>query len=73
MFMCVYDVCAVVDILKMRNILLFSEISTQPFVTNFDVNDASGEFIHIMKQPDSKILSPYIISAYELRNITLAG
>ena len=37
-----------------------------------DVNDVSDEFIRIVKQTDSKILSNYIISAYELRNVTLA-
>ena len=37
-----------------------------------DVNDASDEFIRIVKQSDSKILSNYIISAHELRNVTLA-
>ena len=35
-------------------------------------NDASDEFIRIVKQIDSKILSNYIISAYELKNVTLA-
>ena len=38
-----------------------------------NVNDATDEFIRIMKHSDSKILSNYIISAYELRNVTLAN
>ena len=37
-----------------------------------NINDPTDEFIRIMKQSDSKILSNYIISAYELRNVTLA-
>ena len=37
-----------------------------------NINDATDEFIRIMKQSDSKILSNYTISAYELRNVTLA-
>ena len=37
-----------------------------------NINDATDEFLRIMKQSDSKILSNYIISAYELRNVTLA-
>ena len=36
-----------------------------------DINNASDEFIRIVKQTNSKILSNYIISAYELRNVTL--
>ena len=38
-----------------------------------NVNDATDEFKRIIKQSDSKILSNYIISAYELRNVTLAN
>ena len=38
-----------------------------------NVNDATDEFKRILKQTDSKVLSNYIISAYELRNTTLAN
>ena len=62
----------------MRNLFLFSLIQCNKYTTirnllgSVDVNDISDEFIRIVKQTDSKILSNYIISAYELRNVTLA-
>ena len=40
---------------------------------HINVNEATNEFIRIMKQTDTKILSIYILSAYELRNATLAN
>ena len=40
-----------------------------------DLNDATDEFKRIMKQSYTKILTNFdiIISAYELRNVTLAN
>ena len=40
---------------------------------SFNINDASDEFIKLMKETDPKILSNYIIAACELRNVTLAS
>ena len=38
-----------------------------------DINDASDEFIRLMKETDPKTLSNYINAAYEIRNVTLAS
>ena len=40
---------------------------------HINVNDATNEFIRIIKQTNAKILSKYVLSANELRNATLAN
>ena len=61
----------------MRSIFLYDVVNIMTFVIIYldplNVNDATDEFKRIMKQTDSKVLSNYIISAYELRNTTLAN
>ena len=68
--------CAIVDIYIENEEHFLIQCNKYTTIRNnllgpVDVNNASDGFIRIVKQTNSKILSNYIISAYELRNVTL--